>query len=186
MVAVVLLTVAPVGAVPLNRNTLTVATQAPYFPVVCEPRHLSKSFVTFSGIHSAKRGELIVPPHDYATGLQPPDTREGGSDRIYDIAFLDVDRDGIILEVRGYSGDDLTNPKISRIASFAVGANMIQLRHIVITIKATSALGITYSVGVVPAMARVATQDISHGTEVIDANYCRRDGLDIVVPISTR
>jgi hypothetical protein len=161
-----------------------VAIEAPYIPIFCQPRKLAADFGSFGRIHTARRGELIVPPHDYAS-RRDPDPRDPDIGHIYDIAFLTVDDDGIMLEVRVYSGGDLTLPRISRTVSSPVGVATIRLRNIILHIKAATALRLTYGVEIDPAAVEDAGDSDSSGeTEKIAPDHCRHDMMDIVEPPS--
>lgn len=186
LAAFVLLAGPPVEAATPRSMTPLAAVPAPYAPVFGAPRHLGRAFTALPGVHSARRGELVVPARAYASRLQTVDTRDVGSDKIYDIAFLGLDRDGIMLEVRGYSGGDLTNPKVSRTASFPADAKTIQIRHVLIAIKSANALGMTYSATIAPIAANVVADDRAGETPVVEFDYCQGRGVNIDVPVNTR
>ncbi len=170
---------APAAALPPP-----VREETPYLPIFCEPRALAAGFGAFDAVHHAQRGDLLVAPRDYAAGLVAPDTRDPDSDRIYDIAFLGLDGDGILLEVRGYSGADLKRPKVSRTLSFPRDTKTIRLRHLIIDVGTVSDLAVTYRVAIGPPAVEPAVDDSASPTEAIAPDHCGRDRRDIVEPVA--
>ncbi|MES2057543.1 MAG: hypothetical protein V4564_16530, partial [Pseudomonadota bacterium] len=132
---------------PQRRALPPVKAEAPFVPIVCQPRHLAANFGAIDRLHTARRGELIVPPGDYASGLAPADPHghRAGGDGIYDVAFLAIDDDGIMFELRTY-GDDLTHPRTSQTMSFPTTDKTVRLRHLRIDMVATTAGTITYRI----------------------------------------
>jgi hypothetical protein len=67
---------------------------------------------TFGTPQVTAAGHAVVPPRDYAKGLQIPDasrydTIESGT--IYDIAYMGIEKGELAFEQRGYSIDDLVH-----------------------------------------------------------------------------
>lgn len=173
-------------ATPQRRALPPVKAEAPYMPIVCQPRHLAQSFGAISRLHTARRGELIVPAGDYARGSEAIDPRGQavkGND-MYDVALLAIDGDGIMFELRTY-GDDLTHPRTSQIMSFPTTDKTVRLRRLGIDIVATTAMTITYRVRFDRTdMTDPRPAESTEAATEIAINECQRDMpyLDVARP----
>jgi len=81
----------------------------PKVPVI---RSKAPGVDTFGTAQTALAGNAIVPPRDYAKGVQIPATSDYDTDvvgEIYDIAYLGVKEGELVFEKRGYSIDDLVH-----------------------------------------------------------------------------
>lgn len=153
-------------------------------PIVCQPRHLAQSFGAISRLHTARRGELIVPAGDYVRGSEAIDPRGHaikGND-MYDVAFLAIGEGGIMFELRTY-GDDLTHPRTSQIMSFPITDKTVRVRHLSIDIVATTAMTITYRVQFnrtdMPDL--LPAEPTETAKEEVAIAECRRDMQDMDV-----
>lgn len=82
-------------------------------------------------------GHAVVPPRDYAKGLQIPegsqyDTIESGT--IYDIAYLGIENGELTFEQRGYSIDDLVHASSAQVLRFPLTQKSIRIRDIEIAV----------------------------------------------------
>lgn len=81
----------------------------PKVPVI---RSKAPGVETFGTPQTALVGHAVVPPRDYAKGVQIPIASEYDTDvvgQIYDIAYLGVENGELVFEKRGYSIDDLAH-----------------------------------------------------------------------------
>ncbi|WP_157222653.1 hypothetical protein [Novosphingobium sp. AP12] len=175
----------PVVAAPVRRALPP--PEMPDMPIFCAARDISPSFGAFDGVHTARRGDLIIPPRDYGSGLHSPQAPGLDDAGIYDIAFLGIDGEGMIVELRGYPGLEAREPVATRIFSYPVTATSIQLRHIVLSIKSVSDLSVVYKSGIAPALADDASNTDKDGpTEQVVNDYCRLNGMpaiDVAEPL---
>jgi hypothetical protein len=143
--------------------------QIGFMPIACEARRLPVRYGEVGAIHTARRGELIVPPGDYSQGLLPLDPRQpnaGLTGRvIYDAALLDVDGESMIFEVRTYNAADLKNPQTSETHSFSVTDKIVQLRQLRLAISAVKGTAISYRIAFVPPAATSARETETTYTE---------------------
>ena len=148
-------------------------------PIACEARRLPVRYGAIDAIHTARRGELILPPGDYSQGLLPIDPRQpnaGLTGRvIYDAALLDVDGKRMLFEVRTYGSADLTSPQTSQTHSFPVTDKIVQLRHLRLAISAVKGNAISYRIAFVPPAATSESETESTYTE------CPGDALKMPV-----
>ncbi|ATY34948.1 hypothetical protein CVN68_22850 (plasmid) [Sphingomonas psychrotolerans] len=146
-------------------------------PIACEARRLPVRFGAIDAIHTARRGELVVPPGDYSQGLLPLDPRQPNAELtgrvIYDAALLNVDGESMIFEVRTYGSADLTIPQTSETHSFPVTDKIVQLRQLRLAISAVKGTEISYRITFVPPAATSETE--TSYTE------CRGDAPQMVV-----
>jgi hypothetical protein len=82
-------------------------------------------------------GHAVVPPRDYAKGVQIPDasrydTIESGT--IYDIAYMGIEKGELAFEQRGYSIDDLVHASSAQIIRFPLSQRSIRIRDIEIAV----------------------------------------------------
>jgi hypothetical protein len=179
--------VLPVVAAPVRRTLPPPAPEMPYSPAFCAARSISRSFGAVDGMHAARRGDLIIPARDYGSGLHSPQAPGLDDAGIYDIAFLGIDGEGMMLELRDYPGPDAREPAATRIFSYPVTTRSIQLRHIVLSIQSVSDLRVVYRSAIAPAVADdAASTDEDGPTEQVVNDYCRLNGMpaiDVVEPL---
>lgn len=175
-------------AAPARRALPPPKPEMPYFPVFCAPRVVSGKFGAFEAAHTARRGELIVPPRDYASGMDSPQAPGMDGSGVYDIAFLGIDSDGVMLELRDYASPEARDPKAMRAYSYPVGTRSLQLRHIVVSIRSVSDMSMAYSVKIAPAVPDDPADSNEGGSateEMVLNDYCARNGMpgiDVVEP----
>lgn len=117
-------------------------------PVV---RSTAPSPATFGQVQTVKLGEPMVPPRDYAKGVQVPDPKLYPSNEvgtIYDIAYQGIKDGQIQFEVRGYAIDDLVHPGSGKTETADPREKTVYIRNLGITIKAALPDRITYTVSV--------------------------------------
>ncbi|MCW2349915.1 hypothetical protein [Sphingobium sp. B12D2B] len=81
----------------------------PKVPVI---RSKAPGVETFGTPQTTRAGHAVVPPRDYAKGVQIPIASDYDTDvvgQIYDIAYLGVQNGDLVFEKRGYSIDDLAH-----------------------------------------------------------------------------
>ena len=169
LVGLAALACAPSAAAP-RRPPPAIAIAADEFPVACDPRRLAPGFGALGGMHTARRGALLVPPAAYAAGGAP-----------YDVAFLRRDRDGLTLELRTYREGDTTHPATSRFFTVPPADKVVLVRDLAITIVAATAATLTYRVD----RADAPPAEVSAATEEVD-NECRRDRQDVDLALPPR
>ena len=81
----------------------------PTVPVI---RSKAPGVETFGTPQTALAGNAVVPPRDYAKGVQNPVASDYDTDvvgEIYDIAYMGVEQGTLMFEKRGYTIDDLAH-----------------------------------------------------------------------------
>jgi len=104
---------------------------------------------TFGRRQTAKVGQPLVPPRDYAKGVTVPNAADypaATSGDAYDVTFEGVTGGELKFEVRGYDVDDLIHPASGQTEGFPVGAKAIHIRDLAIDIEAVTPETITYRV----------------------------------------
>ncbi|HUD95157.1 hypothetical protein [Sphingobium sp.] len=96
---------------------------------------------TFGTAQAVTAGHAIVPPRDYAKGVQIPDARnydtiESGT--IYDIAYRGIERGELAFDLRGYSIDDLAHSSSAQTMRFPASQKTIRAREIEIEVLAAT------------------------------------------------
>lgn len=106
---------------------------------------------TFGRRQTAKVGQPLVPPRDYAKGTEVPkaaDYPAASAGDAYDVTFESVEAGEMKFEVRGYEMDDLIHPAMGQTERFPADLKAIQIRDLAIQVEAVSADAITYRVRV--------------------------------------
>ncbi|KMS56686.1 hypothetical protein V474_16145 [Novosphingobium barchaimii LL02] len=171
----------PLMAAAVRPDLPPPAPEMPYSPVFCAARNISAGFGVFDGVHTARRGDLIVPPRDYASGLHSPQAPRLDEAGIYDIAFLGIDGEDMMLELRDYLSPEAREPVATRIFSYPAATRSIQLRHIVLSIQSASELSIVYRSAIAAAVADDAVSTDEDGpTEQVVNDYCRLNGMPAI------
>jgi len=104
---------------------------------------------TFGQRQTVQAGQPLVPPRDYAKGIQIPNAADHNPDvsgDIYDVAFQGVEGGQMRFETRGYSFDDMIHPASGQTEGFAAEPGVITVRDLAITVEKVSADAITYRV----------------------------------------
>lgn len=125
----------------------------PATPIV---RSTAPGTETFGRRQTAKVGQPLVPPRDYAKGIEVPkaaDYPAATSGDAYDVTFEGLTDGELKFEVRGYDVDDLIHPASGQTEGFPVGAKAIHIRDLAIGIEAVTPEAITYRVRVEKAAA---------------------------------
>ena len=120
----------------------------PATPIV---RSAAPGTETFGRRQTAKVGQPLVPPRDYAKGIAVPlaaDYPAATSGDAYDVTFEGVTDGELKFEVRGYAVDDLIHPASGQTEDFPVGAKAIRMRDLAIDIETVTPEAITYRVRV--------------------------------------
>jgi hypothetical protein len=120
----------------------------PATPIV---RSAAPGTETFGRSQTAKAGQPLVPPRDYAKGIEVPkaaDYPAASSGDVYDITFEGLDAGEMTFEVRGYGVDDLIHPAMGQRERFPADLKAIQIRDLAIQVDAVSTDAITYRVRV--------------------------------------
>jgi hypothetical protein len=118
----------------------------PATPVI---RSTAPGVATFGSAQQVVAGQPIVPPRDYAKGIQLPRAQDYDADesgRIYDIAYLGVKNGQLAFEIRGYSVDDFAHPSSGQPLYFALAQKDIQIREIAIAVEKASESALYYRV----------------------------------------
>ena len=106
---------------------------------------------TFGQRQTVQAGRPLVPPRDYAKGIQIPSAADHDPDvsgDIYDVAFQGVEDGKMRFETRGYSFDDMIHPASGQTEGFAAEPGSITVRDLAITVEKVNADAITYRVRV--------------------------------------
>jgi hypothetical protein len=106
----------------------------PKVPVI---RSTAPAPETFGTPQVTAVGHAVVPPRDYAKGVQIPDARQYDtieSGTIYDIAYLGVENGALAFEQRGYSIDDLVHASSAQIMRFPLAQKSIRILDIEIAV----------------------------------------------------
>lgn len=112
----------------------------PDVPVI---RSTAPAPATFGTPQTVTAGHAVVPPRDYAKGVQIPEASNYDADEsgtIYDIAYRGVEGGELAFEQRGYSIDDLAHASSAQTMRFPVSQKTIRIADIEIAVlKATRA-----------------------------------------------
>ena len=109
--------------------------------------HPAPATGTFGQTQFILSGSPIVPPRDYAKGLETPNPDEyepTESGTIFDIVYLGLVDGRMRFEIRGYTATDLQNPDTGQIVDFPVGQPSIEIRNIQIDVDAAAPGSLTY------------------------------------------
>jgi hypothetical protein len=120
----------------------------PATPIV---RSTAPGIETFGRRQTAKAGQPLVPPRDYAKGIEVPkaaDYPSASAGDAYDVTFEGLDAGEMTFEVRGYGVDDLIHPAMGQRERFPADLKAIQIRDLAIQVEAVSTDAITYRVRV--------------------------------------
>ena len=120
----------------------------PATPIV---RSAAPGTETFGRRQTAKAGQPLVPPRDYAKGIEVPkaaDYPAASAGDAYDVTFEGLDAGEMTFEVRGYGVDDLIHPAMGQRERFPADLKAIQIRDLAIQVEAVSTNAITYRVRV--------------------------------------
>lgn len=120
----------------------------PATPIV---RSTAPGTETFGRRQTAKTGQPLVPPRDYAKGIEVPkaaDYPAASAGDVYDVTFEGLDAGEMTFEVRGYDVDDLIHPAMGQRERFPADLKAIQIRDLAIQVDAVSTDAITYRVRV--------------------------------------
>jgi hypothetical protein len=106
----------------------------PATPVI---RSSAPSPESFSSDQEQRKGQPIVPPRDYARGIELPSSLDYDADetgRIYDIAYQGIEEDELLFELRGYAISDLVRPGSGQTIRTPRNAKSEQIGDLFITI----------------------------------------------------
>lgn len=120
----------------------------PATPIV---RSAAPGTETFGRRQTAKTGQPLVPPRDYAKGIEVPkaaDYPAASAGDAYDVTFEGLDAGEMTFEVRGYGVDDLIHPAMGQRERFPADLKAIQIRDLAFQVEAVSTNAITYRVRV--------------------------------------
>jgi hypothetical protein len=104
---------------------------------------------TFGRRQTAKVGQPLVPPRDYAKGTDvpnPADYPANSSGDAYDVTFEGLEAGEMKFEVRGYGADDLIHPAMGQTERFPADLKAIHIRDLAFDVDAVGAETITYRV----------------------------------------
>jgi len=109
--------------------------------------HPAPATDTFGQTQFVLSGDPIVPPRDYAKGLEIPnpdayDPNESGT--IFDIVYRGVVDGRMHFEIRGYTANDLQTPDTGQMLDFPADQNSIEIRNIRIDVEAAELGSLTY------------------------------------------
>lgn len=109
--------------------------------------HPAPATDTFGQMQFVLSGDPIVPPRDYAKGLEIPnpgeyDPNESGT--IFDIVYRGVVDGRMRFEIRGYTANDLQTPDTGQILDFPADQHAIEIRNIWIDVEAAEPGSLTY------------------------------------------
>ena len=109
--------------------------------------HSAPATDTFGQTQFVLSGDPVVPPRDYAKGLEIPNPDEYdpiASGTIFDIVYLGVADGRMRFEIRGYTATDLQNPDTGQTVDFPVEQQSIEIRNIRIDVEAAESGSLTY------------------------------------------
>lgn len=92
---------------------------------------------TFGTQQVTATGQAVVPPRDYAKGVQIPDASQYDTDEsgtIYDIAYMGIENGELTFEQRGYSIDDLVHASSAQTMRFGLTQKAIHILDIEIAV----------------------------------------------------
>jgi hypothetical protein len=110
----------------------------PKVPVI---RSTAPSPNTFGTPQATTAGHAVVPPRDYAKGVEIPDaqkydTIESGT--IYDIAYRGIEEGELAFDLRGYSIDDLAHASSAQTMRFPASQTTVDILDIEIEVLAVT------------------------------------------------
>jgi hypothetical protein len=128
----------------------------PKVPVI---RSTAPAIETFGTPQVTAAGHAVVPPRDYAKGLQIPDasqydTIESGT--IYDIAYVGIEQGKLAFEQRGYSIDDLVHASSAQTMRFPLTQKSIRILDIEIEVLEATPQRLRFRAGLAPGDDRDA------------------------------
>lgn len=104
---------------------------------------------TFGQRQRVTVGLPLVPPRDYAKGIQIPkvaDYPAESSGKIYDVTFDGLKDGEMAFEVRGYSADDLIHPASGQVERFPADLKSVRVRDLAFEIDKVTTETISYRV----------------------------------------
>jgi hypothetical protein len=124
--------------------------QDPRVPVI---RSTAPAPDTFGTAQATTADHAVVPPRDYAKGVQIPDARnydtiESGT--IYDIAYRGIESGELAFDLRGYSIDDLAHASSAQTMRFPVSQKTIRVRDIEIEVLAATPQDLRFRASLAP------------------------------------
>ncbi len=128
----------------------------PATPVVRSP---APGPETFGKRQTAKAGQPLVPPRDYAKGPDAPKAADYPPSTVgivYDVVFQGIDAGEMRFEVRGYDVDDMIHPGSGQTEGFPVDLKTVHIRDLAISVDKVDADAITYRVKI----EKEATPDV--------------------------
>jgi len=122
----------------------------PKVPVI---RSTAPSPDTFGTAQATTAGHAVVPPRDYAKGVEIPDARnydtiESGT--IYDIAYRGIEKGELAFDLRGYSIDDLAHASSAQTMRFPASQKTMRIRDIEITVLAVTPQDLRFRASLAP------------------------------------
>lgn len=102
---------------------------------------------------TARMGDALAPPRDYAKGPQRPDPADYDADTsgiIYDVAYGGADDEQVFFVIQGYSPGDLVNPASAQTLDFPRDARSVNVRDLEIRIEKADAEALTYRIKITP------------------------------------
>lgn len=122
----------------------------PKVPVI---RSTAPSPDTFGTAQATTAGHAVVPPRDYAKGVEIPDARnydtiESGT--IYDIAYRGIEKAELAFDLRGYSIDDLAHASSAQTMRFPASQKTMRIRDIEITVLAVTPQDLRFRASLAP------------------------------------
>jgi hypothetical protein len=125
----------------------------PTVPVI---RSTAPAPATFGTPQTITAGHAVVPPRDYAKGVQIPDSRNYDTDEsgtIYDIAYEGIEDGELTFELRGYSIDDLAHASSGQTMRFPVSQKTIRIGDIKIEILKAAPQSLRFQASLAPREA---------------------------------
>ncbi|MES2496148.1 MAG: hypothetical protein V4618_08540 [Pseudomonadota bacterium] len=104
---------------------------------------------SFGSEQRVATGRPIVPPRDYAKGIEPPAALDYDADevgRIYDVAYQGVEKGELVFEIRGYAISDLAHPGSGQMLRFPLTAKTAQVNDLAVTIIEATPKALRYKV----------------------------------------
>jgi hypothetical protein len=108
---------------------------------------------TFGTVQVTAAGHAVVPPRDYAKGVQIPDasqydTAESGA--IYDIAYVGIQKGQLTFDLRGYSIDDLAHASSGQTMRFPLSQKSVRIQNIAITVVEATPQSLRFRASLAP------------------------------------
>lgn len=108
---------------------------------------------TFGTPQTTLAGHAVVPPRDYAKGVQVPDASNYDADEsgtIYDVAYLGIEGKELAFELRGYSIADLAHASSGQTMRFPVSQKSVQIHDIQIEVLEATPQNLRFRASMVP------------------------------------